>query len=75
MQNPDIVAWAAAQPNRGKVIAFAAETENLITHAQAKLQRKGVDAVLANSVADGAGFDQAQNQLFWFLHKAFMSFR
>lgn len=64
VQNPDIVAWAAAQPNRGKVIAFAAETENLITHAQAKLQRKGVDAVLANSVADGAGFDQAQNQLF-----------
>lgn len=64
VQNPDIVAWAAAQPNRGKVIAFAAETENLIPHAQAKLQRKGVDAVLANSVADGAGFDQAQNQLF-----------
>ncbi|MBD3766653.1 MAG: bifunctional phosphopantothenoylcysteine decarboxylase/phosphopantothenate--cysteine ligase CoaBC [Gammaproteobacteria bacterium] len=64
MQNPDIVAWAAAQPNRGKVIAFAAETENLIAHAQEKLQRKGVDAVLANSVADGAAFDQAQNQLF-----------
>lgn len=64
VQNPDIVAWAGAQPNRGKVIAFAAETENLIAHAQAKLQRKGVDAVLANSVADGAGFDQAENQLF-----------
>lgn len=64
VQNPDIVAWAAAQPNRGKVIAFAAETENLIAHAQVKLKRKGVDAVLANSVADGAGFDQAQNQLF-----------
>lgn len=64
VQNPDIVGWAAAQSNRGKVIAFAAETENLIAHAQAKLQRKGVDAVLANSVANGAGFDQAQNQLF-----------
>jgi phosphopantothenoylcysteine decarboxylase/phosphopantothenate--cysteine ligase len=61
--NPDIVAWAAAQPNRGKVIAFAAETEQLETNARAKLQRKRVDAVLANSVAGGAGFEQNDNCL------------
>jgi phosphopantothenoylcysteine decarboxylase/phosphopantothenate--cysteine ligase len=65
VQNPDIVAWAAAQPNRGKVIAFAAETENLLQNARAKLVRKGVDAVLANSVADGEGFDQDLNQLYF----------
>ena len=63
VQNPDIGAWAAAQPNRGKVVAFAAETEQLEVNARAKLQRKGVDAVLANSVAEGAGFEQAMNQL------------
>jgi phosphopantothenoylcysteine decarboxylase/phosphopantothenate--cysteine ligase len=63
VQNPDIVAWAAAQPNRGKVIAFAAETENMIENAQAKLTRKGVDAVLANSVAHGAGFEKDENHL------------
>jgi phosphopantothenoylcysteine decarboxylase / phosphopantothenate---cysteine ligase len=74
VQNPDIVAWAAAQPNRGRVIAFAAETENLLAHAQAKLQRKGVDAVLANSVAEGAGFDQLQNQLTLVSHQAVHEF-
>lgn len=74
IQNPDIVAWAAAQPNRGKVIAFAAETENLLVHAQAKLQRKGVDAVLANSVAEGTGFDQPQNQLTLVSHQGVHEF-
>jgi phosphopantothenoylcysteine decarboxylase/phosphopantothenate--cysteine ligase len=63
IQNPDIVAWAAAQPNRGKVIAFAAETDDLLANAQAKLVRKGVDAVLANSVANGVGFEQDDNSL------------
>ncbi len=63
VQNPDIVAWVAAQPSRGKIIAFAAETEDLITNAKEKLVRKGVDAVLANSVAYGAGFERDDNCL------------
>jgi len=63
IQNPDIVAWAAAQPKRAKVIAFAAETDHVLENAQAKLMRKGVDAVLANSVANGAGFEQDDNSL------------
>jgi phosphopantothenoylcysteine decarboxylase/phosphopantothenate--cysteine ligase len=64
VQNPDIVAWAASQDNRGRVVAFAAETENLLANAQAKLVKKGVDAVLANWVNDGKGFEQTENQLF-----------
>ncbi len=63
VQNQDIVAWAAEQPNRGKVIAFAAETDDVLANAQAKLVRKGVDAVLANSVANGAAFEQDMNHL------------
>lgn len=63
VQNQDIVAWAAEQPNRGKVIAFAAETDDVLANAQAKLVRKGVDAVLANSVANGAVFEQDMNHL------------
>jgi phosphopantothenoylcysteine decarboxylase/phosphopantothenate--cysteine ligase len=63
VQNQDIVAWAAEQPNRGKVIAFAAETDDVLSNAQAKLARKGVDAVLANSVANGAAFEQDMNHL------------
>ena len=46
------------------MIAFSAETENLIHNAQQKLVKKGVDAVLANWVSEGKGFDQSQNQLF-----------
>lgn len=64
IQNPDIVAWVAASTRRPtKVIAFAAETENLLENANLKLRKKGVDAVLANSVADGFGFDQDHNCL------------
>jgi len=63
VQNQDIVAWAAEQPHRGKVIAFAAETDDVLANAQAKLVRKGVDAVLANSVANGAVFEQDINHL------------
>lgn len=74
VQNPDIVAWAATQPNRGKVIAFAAETEQVLDHARAKLLRKGVDGVLANSVAAGAGFDQPQNQLTLVSHQGVHEF-
>lgn len=64
IQNPDIVAWAGHQVNRGRVIAFSAETESLLDNARAKLVRKGVDAVLANWVSEGRGFEQAENQLF-----------
>jgi phosphopantothenoylcysteine decarboxylase/phosphopantothenate--cysteine ligase len=63
VQNQDIVAWASEQPHRGKVIAFAAETDDVLANAQAKLVRKGVDAVLANSVANGAAFEQDMNHL------------
>lgn len=62
-QNPDIVAWAAQQSPRGRVVAFAAETEQVSDNARQKLVRKGVDAILANSVAGGAVFEQDDNQL------------
>jgi phosphopantothenoylcysteine decarboxylase/phosphopantothenate--cysteine ligase len=64
VQNPDIVAWAASQQPRGKVIAFAAETDHLLENAQSKLRKKGVDAVLANWVNEGKGFEQTENHLF-----------
>lgn len=51
--NPDILA-ELSQPSslRPKlVIGFAAETENLIPHAQAKLRRKGCDWLIANDVS------------------------
>lgn len=51
--NPDIVATVAAMDHRPKrVIAFAAEAADHVTHARDKLTRKGVDAIFANDVAN-----------------------
>ncbi|MDQ6973307.1 MAG: bifunctional phosphopantothenoylcysteine decarboxylase/phosphopantothenate--cysteine ligase CoaBC [Mariprofundaceae bacterium] len=50
--NPDIVAHIAHMPERPhKVIGFAAESQHHIHYAQGKLQRKGVDAIVANDVS------------------------
>ena len=51
--NPDILAdLSQPSPLRPKlVIGFAAETENLIAHARAKLRRKGCDWLIANDVS------------------------
>ncbi|HYY99416.1 MAG TPA: bifunctional phosphopantothenoylcysteine decarboxylase/phosphopantothenate--cysteine ligase CoaBC [Pyrinomonadaceae bacterium] len=44
------------------VVGFAAETERVIENARAKLERKGLDAVVANDLTqDGAGFDKDTN--------------
>lgn len=44
------------------VIAFAAETEDILAGARAKLHRKGVDALFVNDVSEpGIGFDSEQN--------------
>ncbi|PKU23360.1 bifunctional phosphopantothenoylcysteine decarboxylase/phosphopantothenate--cysteine ligase CoaBC [Telmatospirillum siberiense] len=64
--NPDILATLAAPgPNRPKlVVGFAAETENLIAHAKAKLARKGCDLIVANDVSQGSGtFGGDDNQV------------
>ncbi len=51
-ENPDILGLLAASPNRPRLlVGFAAETDNVIAHAQAKLARKGCDWIIANDVA------------------------
>lgn len=52
VENPDILATLSRSPRRpGLVIGFAAETENVIEHAKAKLARKGCDWIVANDVS------------------------
>jgi phosphopantothenoylcysteine decarboxylase/phosphopantothenate--cysteine ligase len=55
--NPDILqSMSHAGAKRPKlVIGFAAETENLIAFAKAKLERKGCDWILANDVSPDRG--------------------
>jgi phosphopantothenoylcysteine decarboxylase / phosphopantothenate---cysteine ligase len=60
---PDILGEVAANRRNGLlVVGFAAETDDLIKHARTKLERKGLDAIVANDVTrDGAGFDTQTN--------------
>jgi phosphopantothenoylcysteine decarboxylase/phosphopantothenate--cysteine ligase len=52
VENPDILASLCASPARPKLmIGFAAETHDVEAHAQAKLDRKGCDWVIANDVS------------------------
>ncbi len=55
-ENPDILATIAAHPRRPRlVIGFAAETETVVAHAQAKRARKGCDWIVANDVSAATG--------------------
>ena len=54
----DILAGLGEMKRPGQVlVGFAAETENLLENAQGKLERKNLDFIAANSVADGFGTD------------------
>ncbi len=51
-QNPDILATLGTHKDRPRLlIGFAAETEKLAEHAQAKLAKKGCDWIVANDVS------------------------
>jgi len=61
--NPDILFDVShAFPDLFSV-GFAAETEDLIKHAQGKLKRKKLDMIVANPVGKNQGFDQDTNQV------------
>lgn len=56
VENPDILAGIGHHRQRPYlVIGFAAETENLIANAQAKLAKKGADIIVANDVSTAGG--------------------
>jgi phosphopantothenoylcysteine decarboxylase/phosphopantothenate--cysteine ligase len=51
-RNVDILATLAHDPRRPRLlIGFAAETEQVLDHAQAKRRRKGADWIVANDVS------------------------
>ncbi len=60
---PDILAELGRRKRPGQVlVGFAAETDDLLANATAKLERKRLDLVVANDVrAPGAGFDHDTN--------------
>ncbi len=51
-ENPDILASVAKSANRPTLlVGFAAETQNVVDHAKAKLAKKGCDWIVANDVS------------------------
>ncbi len=60
-ENPDILKTVGHHAQRPKlVIGFAAETNDLIANASAKLNRKGADFIVANDVSAETGIGGAQ---------------
>jgi phosphopantothenoylcysteine decarboxylase/phosphopantothenate--cysteine ligase len=61
----DILLTLGERKRPGQIIVgFAAETNDVLANAQAKLLRKNCDFLVANDVsADGVGFDHATNEV------------
>jgi phosphopantothenoylcysteine decarboxylase / phosphopantothenate---cysteine ligase len=57
VENPDILLAVAHHKTKRPVlvVGFAAETERLVEHAQAKLAKKGCDLMVANDVSAAGG--------------------
>lgn len=66
IQTQDILAELSSNKEDRIVIGFAAETNDVIEYAQAKLKRKGCDAIVANDVSrSDAGFGSSNNRAWW----------
>jgi len=60
----DILAEVGKDKGKMVLAGFAAETENLIENATAKLKAKGLDLIIANDVTEeGAGFELDTNRV------------
>jgi phosphopantothenoylcysteine decarboxylase/phosphopantothenate--cysteine ligase len=66
VRNPDVLAELVTKRSPGQVVVgFAAETgdddADVLTHARAKLARKGCDLLVVNDVSDGQVFGRSDN--------------
>lgn len=65
VKNPDIAMEIGKQKRKDQLfVGFAAETEQLERYAREKLQKKGMDLIVANQVTlPGVGFGSEHNQV------------
>lgn len=61
VQCPDILASVAKLDRAPFTVGFAAETEKVKDSARAKLNKKGLDMIVANRVGADSGFDRDDN--------------
>lgn len=60
VENPDILAGVGHHAGRPRlVVGFAAETQDLLRNARAKLEKKGADLIVANDVSHASGIGGA----------------
>jgi phosphopantothenoylcysteine decarboxylase/phosphopantothenate--cysteine ligase len=59
VRNPDILAGLADRRDVVKV-GFAAETQHLLEYARSKLERKGLDMIVANEAVASIGHEASQ---------------
>ena len=64
LPNPDILAWVASRPRPPFCVGFAAETEDLRRHAEAKRRAKKVPLIAANLAQRAIGADDNELTLF-----------
>tara|TARA_S200000501_G_scaffold374418_1_gene423935 strand:- start:5716 stop:6942 length:1227 start_codon:yes stop_codon:yes gene_type:complete len=64
VKNPDILKSVAESEQSLFCVGFAAETENLLAHARAKLARKGLNMIVVNDVSrSDIGFAADDNEV------------
>ncbi len=62
VKNPDIVATVAARADKPYTVGFAAETQDVLSYARGKLERKNLDLIVANDVSrSDIGFNSDEN--------------
>jgi phosphopantothenoylcysteine decarboxylase/phosphopantothenate--cysteine ligase len=60
--NPDVLLTLSRRKGKRILVGFAAETEKLLAHAEAKYKRKNLDLLVANEVGrPGRGFESDDN--------------
>ncbi|HEY0869224.1 MAG TPA: phosphopantothenoylcysteine decarboxylase, partial [Acidothermaceae bacterium] len=64
-RTPDVLAELSRADRAGRaaqvIVGFAAETDDVMANAQAKLVRKGADLLVVNEVGSGKGFEVSDN--------------
>jgi phosphopantothenoylcysteine decarboxylase/phosphopantothenate--cysteine ligase len=63
-ENPDILAWVAAQKDAPFCVGFAAESERLAANARAKRAKKRIALLAANLAQEALGADDNEITLF-----------
>ena len=63
VENPDVAKAVGKQKQLGQIlVGFAAETQNIKSHAQEKRKKKNLDLIVANDITkEGAGFGSDTN--------------